>query len=125
VKVFSFSIQDSFISRCYLLPELEGSQPNTRKMVMKMKFAKLAFLTCLTAASAVATGQNNSSASASAPQTLAATDGESHKDDYSPQKENRSDCGKKNHKERNKHDLKPAPSKEEQEFDRLLLGIHG
>ena len=92
---------------------------------MKMKFAKLAFLACLTGASAIATSQNNSSASASAPPTLAVDDGESHKDGYSPQKESRSDCGKKKHKEKNKHDAKPAPSKEEQEFDRLLLGIHG
>ena len=92
---------------------------------MKMKFTKLAFLACLTAASAIATGQNNSSASASAPQTLVVSDGESHKDDYSPRKESRSDCAKKRHKEKNKPDAKPAPSKEEQEFDKLLQGIHG
>ena len=92
---------------------------------MTMKFAKLALLACLTGASGVAVGQNNASSAASDSQTLAISETGSHKDGYSPQEESRSDCGQKKHKEKNKHEAKPAPSKEEQEFDRLLLGIHG
>src|SRR5262249_29410631 len=96
-----------------------------RNMMMTMKFARLALLACLAGASVIAAGQNNSSSSASDSHAVAVGDAGSHERNYSLRKESGSDCGKKKHKEKSKHDAKPAPSKEEQEFDRVLLGIHG
>ena len=92
---------------------------------MRMKVAQLAFLVCLTGTSAVAVGQSNSSTSATDPQGAGVYKAAGHTDNHSGQDEIRSDCGKKKHKEKNKRDAKPTPSQQEQEFEKVLQGIHG
>src|SRR5262245_9630603 len=93
---------------------------------MTMIISKLAILLCLTVASAIAVGQNNSSPSNDT-QGVAIHNAADLKDNHSNQDEPGSDCDKKKNKDKdkNKHERKPAPSKQEQEFEKMLQGIYG
>jgi len=96
--------------------------------IKTMTVSKLAFLICLTGASSLAFGQNNSSTPATNSQPAAVHDLADRKDNHSDHDETRSDCHQekdKAHDKKNKHDPKPTPSKQEQEFQKMLLGIYG
>lgn len=94
-----------------------------------MIVTKTAILLCLTVASAVAVGQNNSSPSANNVKGAAIHNAADLKGNRSNQDESGSDCDKKKtkdkDKDKNKHDRKPTPSKQEQEFEKMLQGIYG
>ena len=95
--------------------------------IKTMTVSKLALLICLTGASSLAFGQNNSSTPATDPQPAAVHDLADRKDNHSDHDETGSDCQKEKNKARNKkkHAPNPTPSKQEQEFQKMLQGIYG
>ena len=88
---------------------------------MAKKPSTLASVIFLAGSSVLTVGQTPSTQSQNDATTKPKT--ESHlKDNHAENRQAPSPCGNKEDKKKTKRDAKPGPSKEEQEFERTLLG---
>ncbi len=93
---------------------------------MTKKVSTLALMTCLASALTFAGAQTNSTQAADNTKTTQKTASANAQEDGHGNTNSAKDNDKK-HKDKKKgqHEAKPAPSTQEQEFDRVLLGIYG
>jgi hypothetical protein len=91
---------------------------------MTKRLSLLALMICMAGSLAFAgDGVQSGSYPAAAPATTPDTSGTTGSASETPASTTKE---KKNKKDKKKtHEAKPAPTKEEQEFDHMLLGIHG
>lgn len=88
---------------------------------MKRKISAFAIMACLASSLAFAGDKAKSKSSAECAQPAAAASDNATKDNNSP-------CvstNDKNDKKKDKKKAKPAPSDQEQQFDKVLQGIYG
>ena len=91
---------------------------------MATKPSTLAWMLRLAGSSVLTVGQTPSTESQNDATTK--TETESHlKDSHAKNRQARSTGGNKKDKKKTKRDAKPSPSKEEQDFERMLLGNFG
>jgi hypothetical protein len=92
---------------------------------MTKRISTLALMIFLASSSVLTVGQTNSRQSANDAATTETKIESRLKDNHSESRQANSADGNKKDKKKTKRDAKPAPSKEEQEFERMLLGIFG
>jgi len=98
---------------------------SNRSLIMIKRVSALALVICLAHSPVLVAGQSNPAQSTGDAQPTASQETVRHKAN-----DNESDdAGFTNHKRKDKkkpkHNEKPAPSKEEQEFEKVLQGIYG
>lgn len=92
-----------------------------RSFIMTRRVSTLAFIVCLASWLASAVGQTNSTQCSNDVQTTPTQSVVHQEADHSAA----SASDKKKGKKKAKHNAKPAPSKQEQEFEKVLQGIFG
>jgi hypothetical protein len=85
---------------------------------MTKKISTFAMMICLASSLALAGDKGKSASSDEATATSAATSDNARQTDKSP-------CGSAKDTKKGKAKAKPAPSNQEEEFDRVLRGIYG